>query len=200
MAPRGTMTIEPVVLENEFVRLEPLTIDHVPALCAVGLDDELWTFVTASIRTEREMRQYVESALQLQSAATALPFATIEKTSGRVAGSTRFGNIDVANRRVEIGWTWLGREFQRSAVNTSAKLLMLTQAFEEWGCFRVEFKTDVLNNRSRAALRRIGATEEGILRKHMITAGGRMRDSVYYSILDTEWPGVKTNLEMKLKR
>jgi RimJ/RimL family protein N-acetyltransferase len=194
------MTIEPVVLENEFVRLEPLMIGHVPALCAVGLDDELWAFVTASIQTEREMRQYVESALQSQSAGTALPFATIDKTSGRVAGSTRFGNIDVANRRVEIGWTWLGREFQRSVVNTSAKLLMLTQAFEEWGCYRVEFKTDVLNNRSRAALRRIGATEEGILRKHMITAGGRMRDSVYYSILDTEWSGVKTNLEMKLKR
>ena len=150
------------------------------------------------IRDEEEMRKYVETALRLQKEGTALPFATIDKKSGRVAGSTRFGNIDKANRRVEIGWTWLGKEFQRSHVNTEAKYLMLKHAFEVWGCFRVEFKTDVINEKSRNALKRIGAKEEGILRRHQITATGRVRDSVYYSILDLEWPGVRRELEVKI--
>jgi len=192
------MVIEPVTFEGRLVRLEPLSLGHVPELCKVGLDPALWTITMTLIRNEGEMRQYVETALQSQETGTALPFATIDKKSGRVAGSTRFGNIDKANKRVEVGWTWLGKEFQRTYVNTEAKYLMLKHAFEVWGCHRVEFKTDVINEKSRNALKRIGAREEGILRKHQITATGRVRDSVYYSILDLEWPEVKPMLEKKI--
>lgn len=188
------MVIEPVTLDGRLVRLEPLSLNHVPALCEIGLDSDLWVITMALIRNEEEMKHYVETALRSLAAGTALPFATIDKKAGRVAGSTRFGNIDKANRRVEIGWTWLGKEFQRTHVNTEAKYLMLKHAFEVWGCYRVEFKTDVINEKSRNALRRIGAKEEGILRRHQITATGRVRDSVYYSILDNEWPDVQQAL------
>jgi RimJ/RimL family protein N-acetyltransferase len=193
------MVIKPVTLESRLVRLEPLSLSHVPELCKVGLDSNLWTITMTLIRNEAEMRQYVETALRSQDAGTALPFATIDKKSGRVAGSTRFGNIDKVNRRVEIGWTWLGKEFQRTHVNTEAKYLMLRHAFEVWGCYRVEFKTDVINEKSRNALKRIGAKEEGILRRHQITASGRVRDSVYYSILDHEWAEVKRMLSEKIQ-
>ncbi len=185
------MKIEPVVLESNGVWLVPLSLAHIPALCRVGLDPDLWTITMTLIRNEDEMKRYVQTALSLQEARTALPFATIDKKSGRVTGSTRFGNIDTVNKRVEIGWTWLGKEFQRTHVNTGAKYLMLRHAFEVWGCYRVEFKTDVINEKSRNALSRIGAKEEGILRKHQITATGRVRDSVYYSIIDSEWPEAK---------
>lgn len=188
------MVIEPVTLDGRLVRLEPLSLNHVPALCEIGLDSDLWVITMALIRNEEEMKHYVETALRSLAAGTALPFATIDKKAGRVAGSTRFGNIDKANRRVEIGWTWLGKEFQRTHVNTEAKYLMLKHAFEVWGCYRVEFKTDVINEKSRNALRRIGAKEEGVLRRHQITATGRVRDSVYYSILDNEWPDVQQAL------
>jgi RimJ/RimL family protein N-acetyltransferase len=122
----------------------------------------------------------------------------VERQRGLVVGSTRFGNIDLANRRLEIGWSWIAPPWQRSAINTEAKYLMLRHAFERLGCMRVEFKTDVLNIRSRQALLRIGAKEEGILRQHMITSSGRLRDTVYYSILDHEWPAIKGELERKL--
>jgi len=192
------MIVQPVILEGRLVRLEPLSLEHVPDLCKVGLDPKLWTTTMSLIRNEGEMKQYVEAALRSQEAGTALPFATIDKKSGRVAGSTRFGNIDKINQRVEIGWTWLGKEFQRTYVNTEAKYLMLKHAFEVWRCYRVEFKTDVVNEQSRNALKRIGAKEEGVLRKHQITATGRVRDSVYYSVLDNEWDEVKHLLEQKL--
>jgi N-acetyltransferase len=192
------MVINPVTLEGGLVRLEPLSLSHVSELCKVGLDPDLWTITMTLIRNEGEMRRYVETALQSQQVGVALPFATIDMKSGKVAGSTRFGNIDKVNKRVEIGWTWLGKEFQRTHVNTEAKYLMLQHAFEVWGCYRVEFKTDVINEKSRNALKRIGAKEEGILRKHQITATGRVRDSVYYSILDSEWIDVKHFLEQKL--
>jgi RimJ/RimL family protein N-acetyltransferase len=192
------MMIEPVTLEGRLVRLEPLSLDHTSALCEVGLDPDIWKFTLVMISNEEDMRRYVETALQAQAEGTAIPFATIEKGSGRVAGSTRFGSIDKNHKRVEIGWTWLGKEFQRTPLNTEAKYLMLKHAFETWGCNRVEFKTDVLNENSRNALRRIGAKEEGILRRHMINATGRARDSVYYSVLDSEWNDVKRLLEQKL--
>ena len=135
------------------------------------------------------------AALDAQRAGTALPFATLDAATGEVIGSTRFGNIDLSNRRAEIGWTWLRRDRQRTACNTEAKYLMLRHAFDVLGCIRVELKTDALNQQSRAAILRIGAVEEGILRAHMITASGRLRDSVYYSILDREWPAVRERLE-----
>ena len=194
------MSLAPVVLEGRHVRLEPLTLEHVDALCVVGLDPDLWQWTTALVRSRDEMQSYVETALAWQAEGTALPFATVERASGRVAGSTRFANYERAHRRVEIGWTWLGREFRRTALNTEAKLLMLTHAFEALGCLRVELKTDVFNRRSRDAILRLGAKEEGTLRQHMVTSSGRLRDTVYYSILDDEWPALKARLEARLRK
>jgi RimJ/RimL family protein N-acetyltransferase len=145
------------------------------------------------------MREYVERALAEREAGRALPFATVERATGRVVGSSRFAAIERHDRRVEIGWTWIGAPWQRTYVNTEAKLLMLAHAFEQWGCLRVELKTDRLNERSRAAIARIGATQEGIFRQHMITASGRIRDTVYFSILDTEWPVVRARLSARLE-
>lgn len=190
--------MDSVTLEGRAVRLEPLTLGHVDALAAVGLDPELWRWTNALVRSTDDMRRYVETALQWQKDGTALPFATILRSENRVIGSTRFGNIDAANRRAEIGWTWIGRPWQRSAVNTEAKYLMLCHAFESMKCIRVELKTDVLNEQSRNAIRRIGGKEEGILRSHMITESGRVRDTVYYSIIEAEWPAVKRTLEARL--
>jgi N-acetyltransferase len=192
------MLIQPTTLEGKFIRLEPLSLEHHAGLCEVGLDEELWRWTTQPVRTPEEMRAYVQTALDEQARGAALPFATIEKASGRVIGSTRYGNIDRANRRVEIGWTWLGLKWQRTAANTEAKYLMFRHAFETWECIRVEFKTDSLNEKSRAALLRIGAKEEGIFRNHMITSTGRFRHSVYFSIINSEWPAVKARLEEKL--
>lgn len=169
--------------------------EHHAGLTAIGLDPEIWRRAIAPIRTPEEMRSYMDAALQLQREGTALPFVTVERSSGRVVGSSRFANYDRSNRRIEIGWTWLAPAWQRTATNTEAKYLMLTHAFEGLGCVRVEFKTDVLNSQSRMAILRIGAKEEGILRKHTLTWTGRYRDSVYYSILDEEWPEVKDRLK-----
>jgi len=192
------MDIRPVVLEGAHVRLEPLSLDHLPALTEIGLEPDLWRWTTQLVRTPEEMEEYVRGALAEQAAGRALPFATVEKTSGCVAGSTRFGAIEPLHRRVEIGWTWLAPRWQRTVLNTEAKYLMLRHAFERWGCVRVEFKTDVLNLRSRQALLRIGAKEEGILRSHIITATGRVRDTVYFSVTASEWPAVRGPLEAKL--
>ena len=191
--------VGPTDLEGNFVRLEALEITHLDGLCEVGLDDELWRWTTTKALTRDDMRRYVETALEWRAAGTAIPFATVERKSARVIGSTRFANMDRANRRLEIGWTWVARPWQRTAANTEAKLLMLTHAFETLNCLRVEFKTDALNERSRKALGRIGATEEGTLRKHLITESGRVRDSVYFSILDSEWPEVKLRLAKRLR-
>jgi len=194
------MQSEIVILEGKQVRLEPLSLEHLPGLCAVGLNEELWRWTTTQISTPAEMQAYVETALRDQEAGTSRPFATVLKDEGRVIGSTRFGNIDRHNRRLEIGWTWIGIAWQRSMVNTEAKCLMLRYAFEVLDCIRVEFKTDSLNERSRNALLRIGAKEEGTLRNHMITQSGRLRHSVFFSIIDSEWPEVKAALETKLSR
>jgi N-acetyltransferase len=193
------MKLEPVTLEGRSVRLEPLAASHHTALCEVGLVVELWRLIPYRVSTADEMRDYIGSALEAKAAGTAIPFATVERASGRVIGSTRFMNVDAANRRVEIGATWIAKPWQRTAINTEAKYLMLRHAFETLGCIRVELKTDALNQRSRQAILRIGAREEGTLRQHMVTWSGRLRDTVYYSILDSEWPGVKANLEGKLK-
>jgi RimJ/RimL family protein N-acetyltransferase len=197
---RASVALDPVVLEGNSVRLEPMTLDHLSGLTEVGLDPEIWRLTTVMIQTAEEMRGYVESALELQRAGATLPFVTIERSTGRVVGSTRFGNYDPANRRIEIGWTWIARPWQRTAVNTEAKYLMLTHAFERLHCVRVELKTDVLNSPSRQAMLRIGAREEGILRKHTLMWTGRYRDSIYYSILDEEWHDVKKQLERMLSR
>ncbi|MGA2622746.1 MAG: GNAT family protein [Bacteroidota bacterium] len=193
------MNIIPVTLEGTYVRLEPLSPAHHAQLCDAGLGEDWWEFTTSVMRLPDDMRRYVETALQWQAQGTALPFAIIEKNSGTAVGSTRFANIDKSNRRLEIGWTWIGKQWQRTSVNTETKYLMLGHAFETLGCIRVEFKTDSLNQKSRTALLRIGAKEEGIFRNHMITPSGRIRHSVYFSIVDSEWRDVKARLE-KLMR
>jgi len=187
-----------VTLEGAQVRLEPLAKTHLAGLAEVGLDEELWRWIPTAVRTREEMAGYIETALNEQERCISLPFAIVEKATGRTIGSTRYGNIDRTHHRLEIGWTWVAREWQRTAVNTEAKYLLLRHAFETLGCMRVELKTDSLNERSRAAILRIGAREEGIFRNHMITASGRIRHTVYFSIIDCEWPAVKAGLEAKL--
>jgi RimJ/RimL family protein N-acetyltransferase len=193
------MKIQPTILDGRHVRLEPLELDHLDGLAEIGLDQRIWRWNPHQVRTRDDMREYIEEALRAQQHGEALPFAIMERDSGLAVGSTRFGNIDPVNRRVEIGWTWLTPSWQRTALNTEAKYLMLSHAFDTWGCARVEFKTDAMNDASRHAILRIGANEEGTLRKHMLTSSGRWRDSVYYSILDTEWPAVRESLKKKLE-
>lgn len=190
--------MEPVVLFGRVIRLEPLTLEHIDAMLPVALEPGLWLHTVSRIESREHLAQYVETALAEQKAGVALPFVTIAAATGAVIGSTRFGNISAEFRRVEIGWTWLSEAWQRTAANSEAKLLMLRHAFETWDARRVEFKTSARNAKSRAALLRIGAVEEGILRHHMTHADGTPRDSVYYSILRDEWPGVKARLMERL--
>lgn len=189
---------EALMLEGQHVRLEPLTMNHLDGLCAVGLDPELWRWEAIRKRSREDMQAYVRKALDERQRGVSLPFATLLWGTGQVIGSTRYLNMDLANRRVEIGATWIARPWQRTVVNTEAKYLMLRHAFEVLDCIRVELKTDVLNERSRRAILRLGAKEEGILRRHVVTDTGRVRDTVYYSILDNEWPSVKAALQAKM--
>ena len=192
------MDLTPRPIEGPTVRLEPLGLEHLDGLCDVGLDPDLWRLTVTRIHDRAGLERYVRTALEEQQAGTALPFATVLRDTGRVIGSTRFGNLSPPNRRVEIGWTWLGRPWQRTGANTEAKYLMLRHAFERWNCIRVEFKTSALNLRSRAAILRIGAREEGILRHHLINEDGSLRDSVYFSMLAAEWPAARRRLERML--
>lgn len=198
MTAEADWTRNHTVLEGAGVRLEPLALEHVPALCEVALDPELWRWTLAKVRIPEDMRRYVERALALREQGGGYPFVTIERASGAVVGSTRYHAIEPAHRRLEIGYTLVARAWQRTAVNTEAKYLMLRHAFEVLDMHRVEFKTDVLNEKSRKALLRIGAIEEGVLRGHSITDDGRIRDTVYFAILRPEWPRVKEHLEGKL--
>jgi Acetyltransferases, including N-acetylases of ribosomal proteins len=194
------VNIRPITLNGTLVRLEPLSQAHHAQLCEVGLEEKLWKVTMTIIRTPEEMKKYIDAALKEYAEGKALPFAIVDKTTGMAVGSTRYGNINIDHRRVEIGWTWVARHWQRTAINTEAKYLLLTHAFDSLGCIRVEFKTDSTNKQSRNALLRIGAKEEGTLRNHMIAHGGRIRHSVYYSIIDSEWKGVKKELEKKLAK
>lgn len=188
------MSTAPVTLTGNRVRLEPLYLGHVSALAAVGLNPELWIWVPTPVTTIVEMQAYVETALDEQHRRIAVPFVVVDRASDTVIGSTRYANISEIDRRLEIGWTWITPPFQRTAANTECKFLLLEHAFERLGCVRVEFKTDALNEQSRKALLRIGAVEEGTFRKHRLTSSGRIRDTVYFSILDTEWPAIKAKL------
>ena len=193
------MKIEPVTLQGRVVRLEPLALAHVPGLARVGLDPELWRWIPTQVADAAQMQAWVQTALAEQTAGTSLPFAIISQASGEAIGSTRYMNIVPAHRRLEIGSTWLSTAAQRSGANTEAKLLLLTHAFEALKAIRVELKTDALNSKSRAAIARIGGIEEGIFRRHVICASGRVRDTVYFSMLDNEWPAVKTRLFSMLR-
>jgi RimJ/RimL family protein N-acetyltransferase len=193
--------VTPITLEGSVVRLEPIRREHAEIFweIAEGALDDIFQWIPYRMKTREDFQRVIEKAFDEQDRGESVVFATVERRSGRAIGSTRFMNIDRANRRVEIGSTWITPAWQRTAVNTEAKYLMLRHAFEEWKCIRVELKTDGLNQKSRNAILRIGAKEEGTLRRHLITWTGRVRDSVYFSILDSEWPEVKTALELKLR-
>jgi RimJ/RimL family protein N-acetyltransferase len=192
--------IEPVTLQGRIVRLEPLSLDHVEGLAEVGLDPAIWRWTIARPSSVDDLRAWARAALAASDTGTEFPFATVETATGRPIGSSRYMNIVLDHRRLEIGWTWLAPAWQRTGANREAKLLMLTHAFESLGCRRVEFKTDSNNEPSRTALLGIGATFEGIFRKHMVMPGDGVRHSAWYSVIDDEWPAVKARLEESLRR
>jgi RimJ/RimL family protein N-acetyltransferase len=197
----GANGASPVMLEGTHVRLEPLRPDHAGKLWEIAKDHlhELFQWIPYRLESLEDFRVFNRHVLEEQKRGLTVPFATFERNSGDIVGTTRFMNMDMPNRKVEIGSTWIAPPWQRTAVNTEAKYLMLRHAFEVWNCLRVELKTDSMNQRSRMAILRLGAKEEGTLRKHMVTWNGRQRDSVYFSILDNEWPEVKTRLEQKME-
>lgn len=197
----ATLKVEPVVLEGRHVRLEPLTVGHAENLARAAADGELWNSDVTIIPKPDGMKAYVEAALKGFALGFELPFVILRKTgsAAEVVGTTRFYEIFSGDRKAAIGYTWLGRSVQRTPVNTEAKLLLLTHAFETWKCVRVELITDVLNVQSRAAILRLGAKQEGVLRQHLILPSGRVRDSVVFSIIDSEWPEIKTSLINRLR-
>lgn len=192
------LNIDQLMLPGSVVQLLPLSMDHLDALCEVGLDPDIWRWTPTRVRSRADMRTFIEQTLEAARANVAVPFTTTLRDSARPIGMTRFMNMALEHRRVEIGGTWIAPAWQRTRVNTEAKYLMLRHAFEVWQCMRVEFKTNALNAPSRAAILRLGAMEEGTLRKHMINDDGTVRDTVYFSILDDEWPRVKQRLEARL--
>jgi RimJ/RimL family protein N-acetyltransferase len=194
------MEISLVTLEGQHTRLEPLTLAHQEALIAAAGDGELWNSNVTVVPARNTMAEYINEALKAQGQGTELPFVIVKKSSGEVVGTTRFYEIQRHDRRVAIGYTWVSVSAQRTAINTEAKLLLLTHAFETWRCNRVEFITDILNEQSRAAILRLGAKEEGVLRNHMVMPDGRVRDSVCFSAIIEEWPEVKAQLQAKLAR
>jgi N-acetyltransferase len=188
------MRVEPITLTGAHVRLEPLAESHLDELWPVASEASLWEWIPWPVRSKDDLRTYIATALKSQAAGTMLPFLNRLVATGEAIGSSRFGNIYPADYRAEIGWTWVGLPWQRSAANSEAKLLMLDHAFATWRCHRVEFKTDSLNEKSRNGLLGIGATYEGILRNHMVTHTGRMRQTAYYAITDDDWPMVRARL------
>lgn len=192
------MDIPACTLEGEHVRLEPLRLHHAERLAEIGCVEPVWQYLTARFESADDIRAFIATANQWEREGTAVPFATVDKASGLAVGSTRFANIVREHRRVEIGWTWIAPPWQRTAINTEAKYLMLRHAFETWGCIRVELKTNARNEQSRRAILRIGAKEEGIFRNHMINPDGSYRDTVYFSVIESEWPAVKQTLAARL--
>jgi RimJ/RimL family protein N-acetyltransferase len=192
------MQVEPVTLEGTWVRLEPLAERHAEDLAEVVGPEEIWTWMSARPSTVADVRGWIETTLNAQATGTELPFAIVERNHGKAIGSTRFLDIQPHHRGVEIGWTWLGRDYWRTPMNTECKYLLLRHAFETWNCIRVQLKTDRRNERSRRAIERIGGQFEGILRNHRVLADGTYRDSAYYSITDREWPEVKARLEARM--
>jgi RimJ/RimL family protein N-acetyltransferase len=192
------MRVEPVVLTGETFQLEPLRQEHAQGLYNRGRSADDWRYMPRACFIDMaDTRQWIDEAIE---APGQLPFAIVEKAKNKVIGSTRYLNIRPEHRSLEIGWTWLGQQWQRTAANTEAKLLLLSHAFDRLGCVRVEFKTDARNARSQRALERIGATREGVLRKHMIVQGNFARDSVYFSVIDSDWPEVRERLTLLRER
>jgi RimJ/RimL family protein N-acetyltransferase len=192
--------VQPVTLEGQIVRLEPLSLDHLDDLARVAFEGELWRWTVVQPTDRAGLRAWIETAVAAAEAGTEQPFATVDQASGRAIGSTRFMSIVPEHKRLEIGWTWVALSHQRSGANREAKLLQMTHAFEVLRANRVEFKTDSLNTKANPGLLGIGATYEGTFRNHMIMPGGRLRHSTYYSVINDEWPDVKARLEAKLAR
>ncbi len=191
--------VAPLLLHGEHVSLVPLTHSHHDDLVEAARDGELWTLWYTTIPQPAGMRAEIDRRLGLQKQESMLPFAVIEKSSGQAVGMTTFMHIDAANRRLEIGSTWYRKRVQRSPLNTECKLLLLTHAFEQLSCIAVEFRTHFFNHQSRAAIERLGAKLDGILRQHAFAGNGTLRDTCVYSILDREWPTVKANLVYRLE-
>jgi RimJ/RimL family protein N-acetyltransferase len=187
----------PLTLDGSVVRLEPIRREHARLFWEIAQNDleDIFRWIPYSIKTPQDFERLIDKAFDEQERGESVVFATVERNSGRTIGSTRFMNIDRNHRRVEIGSTWIAPAWQRTAINSEAKYLMLRQAFEVWKCMRVELKTDALNQKSRNAILRLGAKEEGTLRRHLVTWSGRVRDTVYFSILDDEWEQVKVRLK-----
>jgi RimJ/RimL family protein N-acetyltransferase len=208
--PRLTMIImtelptfdpQPITLEGTHARLEPLAESHLPDLLECGRAEEIWHFMPCKVfRSPDDTRRWFDESQQELKSGNQVPFAIIHRESGRAVGSTRFLEIRRAHRGLEIGWTWIGREFQRTAINTECKLLLLRHAFETLGAIRVQFKTDRRNERSQRAIERIGAVHEGTLKHHMIMPDGKLRDSVYYAVTQDTWPDVKQRLTQLKQR
>jgi RimJ/RimL family protein N-acetyltransferase len=197
---RNCMDLQPLTLTGRVVRLEPLSLAHVPALTVAGQNEDIWRYMPyPQMRSESHMRAWVEDMLGRQARGYDLPFAVHHLAAGRAIGATRYMDIQREHRGLEIGGTWYAAEFQRTAVNTECKYLLLRHAFEQLGCIRVQLKTDLRNERSQRAIERIGAVREGVLRNNMIMPDGHVRSSVYYSILAEEWPAVKARLEARLE-
>ena len=192
--------IEPVTLRGKVATLEPLAQDHATALARAAADGELWRLWYTHIAPPDRMHEYVAAALDMRERLDALPFVVRDNATGDIVGSTRYFNVDAANRRLEIGHTWYARRVQRTPVNTECKLLLLTHAFETLRCIAVEFRTHWFNHASRAAIARLGAKQDGVLRNHQLMAGEAKRDTVVFSIIDNEWPAVRAHLLHQLDK
>ncbi|HSQ26425.1 MAG TPA: GNAT family protein [Anaerolineales bacterium] len=193
--------IQPLALTGQFIRLEPIQEGHLQDLVKVGLDPDIWRLMLyGPMNSEADLLSWIKDMIRRQAQGKDLPFSVFQVMSGRAIGATRFMNIDAKNRSLEIGGTWYGKAYHGTGVNVEAKYLLLQHAFEFLGCIRVQLKTDARNLQSQKAILGIGATKEGVLRKHMVLPDGIIRDSVYFSILDDEWPQVKANLEARIRR
>jgi N-acetyltransferase len=193
------MDVKPVTLTGRYARLEPLAEEHVPGLATIGKEDSIWQYMPYGfMKSEEDIRGWVQEMLARASEGADVPFVAIDLASGSIAGATRYMEIRPAHRGLEIGGTWYGAAYRRTRINTECKYLLLQHAFEKLGCIRVQLKTDSRNERSQRAIERLGAAREGVLRNHMILPDGHVRHSVYYSIVDSEWPAIKLRLQQML--
>ena len=192
--------VEPVTLRGRHATLEPLAREHEDGLRRAAADGELWRLWYTSVAPPEKMGDYVSTALDMRERLGAMPFIVRDSASGDIVGCTRYFNVDAANRRLEIGHTWYAKRAQRTAINTECKLLLLTHAFEKLRCIAVEFRTHWFNHASREAIARLGAKQDGVLRNHQISADGVCRDTVVFSIIESEWPAVKRHLQFLLAR
>lgn len=194
------MQVAPVTLEGKLVRLEPLSMDHLPALAAISLNPQIWRWMADRMESEDHLRRYIETAVDLATAGAVMPWATRSMKDNRIIGSTRFADIQPAHRTLEIGWTWMHPDYQRSGINVEAKYMQLRHAFEMMGARRVAFKTHHQNLKSQTAIQALGAKHEGVFRNHVIMPDGSPRHSYWYSIIDKEWPEVKARLEARMAK